>query len=87
MNDVQTISDVLWWLPYAVLPITAFCGYRMGKNVYAAWFLWRHRNTPISDPVIAKALEGVKPPRYWLYALAWALATLYSIYLVHLVTA
>ena len=87
MNGVQTISDVLRWLPYVCLPVAAFCLYRMSKDAYAAWFLWRHRNTPISDPVIAKALEGVKPPRYWLYALAWALAALNSIYLAHLVTA
>ncbi|ELP8114092.1 hypothetical protein QTS20_004305 [Salmonella enterica] len=87
MNDVQTIFDVLWWLPYAFLPIPAFCLYRLGKNAYAAWFLWRHRNTPISDPVIAKALEGVKPPRYGLYALAWAVAAFYSIYLVYRVIA
>ncbi|EPL4055468.1 hypothetical protein MWX51_005577 [Pseudomonas aeruginosa] len=81
MNGVQTLVGSLWWMPHVFVLAAAFCLYRMGANGYAAWFLWRHRNTPISDPVIAKAVEGVKPPRYWLYALAWAFGALELIHI------
>ena len=58
----------MWWVPPIGLLITAGLITAGVFHAYRAVRLWQLRNTPISDPVIAKALEGVKPPPYALYA-------------------
>lgn len=80
MKDAPFVSvahEYLFWLPYALAMmalIAVVCG---AAQAYKAVVLWSLRDVPISDPIIAKALEGVKPPRYWLRAIAcFALAGL-----------
>ncbi|MGO3743817.1 MAG: hypothetical protein ACTJG9_00355 [Alcaligenes aquatilis] len=65
---IQPLTTSMWWVPPIGLLITAGLITAGVFNAYRAVWLWQLRNTPISDPVIAKALEGVKPPPYALYA-------------------
>lgn len=74
MAEVQSLVSVLWWLPYATMLFAAGCITAGLGHAYRGLWLWRHRDTPISDPVIAKALEGVKPPPYAFYATIWLVA-------------
>lgn len=69
MNSIiQPLATSMWWLPPVGLLITAALITVGLFHAYRAVRLWQLRNTPISDPVIAKALEGLKPPPYGLYA-------------------
>ncbi|MBH0310136.1 hypothetical protein NDQ41_10060 [Alcaligenes faecalis] len=65
---IQPLTTSMWWVPPIGLLITAGLITAGVFHAYRAVRLWQLRNTPISDPVIAKALEGVKPPPYALYA-------------------
>ncbi|AYN22000.1 hypothetical protein AB6N01_10150 [Alcaligenes nematophilus] len=65
---IQPLTTFMWWVPPIGLLITAGLITAGVFHAYRAVRLWQLRNTPISDPVIAKALEGVKPPPYALYA-------------------
>ena len=71
MPAVESVATLLWWLPYALLFFAAGCFVAgLGQARRAVW-LWQHRDVPISDPVIAKAVASVKPPPYALYAAGW----------------
>jgi hypothetical protein len=65
---------MFWWIPFATLLFAAGCIAAGLRHAYRALWLWQHRDTPISDPVIAKALGGVKPPPYTIYATFWLAA-------------
>ncbi|WP_336580101.1 hypothetical protein [Alcaligenes sp. CHO6] len=65
---IQLLATSMWWLLPVSLLITAGFITAGLFHTYRAVRLLQLRNTPISDPVIAKALEGVKPPPYALYA-------------------
>lgn len=72
MNSIiQSLASSMWWVPLIGLFITAGLITAGIFHAYRAVRLWQLRNTPISDPVIAKALEGVKPPPYALYAVMY----------------
>lgn len=69
---LESIVYEFWWLSYFFLAtsIVCFCA-----ATYSAWkgcWLRHHRNTPISDPIIAEALKDVQPPKFWLMALLWS---------------
>lgn len=68
---IQPLATFMWWLPPIGLLITTGLITAGIFHAYRAVRLWQLRNTPISDPVIAKALEGVKPPPYALYAVTY----------------
>ncbi|MCB4321515.1 hypothetical protein KOE80_04765 [Alcaligenes sp. 13f] len=68
---IQPLATAMWWVPPIGLLITAGLITAGLFHAYRAVRLWQLRNTPISDPVIAKALEGVKPPPYALYAVMY----------------
>jgi hypothetical protein len=74
MPEVQSVVSYFWWLPFVTLLFAAGCITAGLGHAYRAVWLWRHRDRPISDPVIAKALEGVKPPPYTVYAALWLAA-------------
>lgn len=75
---VSVLSESLWFeLGVRVLVVSVAC-YALGMGADAAYkglWLWRHRNMPISNPAIARALERSKPPRYGLHALGWLAST------------
>ena len=76
MNGTSAFSsfmaEYLWWMPYAQVFIAAYFLIHASRAAYRALWLWRNRDQPDSDPVIAKALPGVKPPRYALHAVGWS---------------
>jgi len=74
MADMQSLVAHLWWLPVVGLLSAAGCITVALSNAYRGLWLWLHRNTPISDPVVAKAVAGVRPPPYAIYAAAWFVA-------------
>lgn len=74
MSGIESVSSILWWLPYVSLIFSAACIAVGFGHAYSAFWLWRHRDTPISDPLISKALKGVKPPPYAFYAACWLFA-------------
>lgn len=72
MLGVQSVAEtVAPYLAFLLILIAAACMVAAMVNGYRACWLWLHRKTPISDPVVAKLLEGIKPPPYWFYALGW----------------
>ncbi|WP_440986250.1 hypothetical protein ACQHIH_21355 (plasmid) [Xanthomonas sontii] len=74
MSELQSVASLLSWLPLAAL-LLAGASITVGlRHAYCAIWLFRHRDIPVSDPVIAKALEGVDPPRYGVYAVLWLAA-------------
>lgn len=87
MSEVQPVLALGPWPPYVLLLIAAGCFVAGLWHGFRAVWLWRHRDTPISDPLIAKVLEGVKPPPYALYAAGWCsaglVATVVAIVLSH----
>ena len=64
MADMQSLVAHLWWLPVVGLLSAAGCITVALSNAYRGLWLWLHRNTPISDPVVAKAVAGVRPVSY-----------------------
>nr|CAC79197.1 hypothetical protein 10.1 kDa [uncultured bacterium] len=71
---ISVLSESLWFELGVRVLIVIVAAYALGSAAEAAYkglWLWHHRNTPISNPTIAKALEGSKPPRYGLHALGW----------------
>lgn len=68
---VQPLAASIWWLPPLGILITAGLITTGLFHAYRAVRLWQLRKTPIFDPLIAKALHGVKPPPYALYAVAY----------------
>lgn len=73
MHEVQTVVSVLWWFPYATLLLAAGCITVGMSHAYRALWLWRHQDTPI-NAIVAKALEGVKAPPYFIYAAVWLIS-------------
>ncbi len=72
MNSIiQPLATSMCWVPVIGLFITAGLITSGIFHAYRAVRLWQLRNTPISDPVIVKALEGVKPPLYSLYSVMY----------------
>lgn len=65
------MAEYLWWMPYAQVFIAAYFLIQAGRAAYRAMWLWRHRGKPVSDPVIAEALHGLKPPRYVWHTAGW----------------
>lgn len=68
MSEFEPVASSLWWLPFITLLIAAGCITAGLDHLYRALWLWRHRNTPISDPLIARLVADVKPPPYAAYA-------------------
>lgn len=71
MPDVQSAVSLAGWVPLVGLLFAAGCFTAGLGNAYRALWLWRHRNDPISDPKLAKFLEGIQPPPYATYAALW----------------
>lgn len=76
MSDVQPAVTLVAWLPIIGLLVAAGCLTAGLGYGYRALWLWRHKGTPISDPLLAKALKGIKPPPYAMYAASWLAAGL-----------
>lgn len=75
MPEVQSFAEtVAPYLAFALILVAAACMVSAAVNGYRAGWLWLNRKTPIADPIVAKALQGIKPPPYWLFALGWVLA-------------
>lgn len=67
-------GEYLWLLRYPLLLWGAFCLMMAATNGSRALFLWRNRNVPVVDRLIAEALASAKPPRYALRAAFWTAA-------------
>ena len=74
MFEVQPVQASGSWPSYLLLLIAATCFVVGIRHAYLAFWLWRRRNTPISDPMIANVLEGVRPPPFAQYAAWWCAA-------------
>lgn len=74
MSEIQSVLSYRWWFPFVALLLAAGCITAGLSYAYRVLWLWRNRNMPISDPALAKALEGVDPPPYAMYATFWLAA-------------
>ena len=72
MPEVQSFAEtVAPNLAFALILVAAACMVRAAVNGYRAGWLWLNRKIPVADPIVARALQGIKPPPYWLFALGW----------------
>jgi len=74
MVEVQSLLSVLWWFPYITMFFAAGCIAAGLWHAYSCLRIWRSRGTPVSDPIVAEVLEGVKPPPYAFYSAFWCVA-------------
>lgn len=73
MTEFPTIAEAFGGAGTFLLMLpVAWALMKAGQAAYRSAWLWRHKGE-FSDPVIAKAVQGVKPPPYLLYALAYLL--------------
>ncbi|WP_125304792.1 hypothetical protein [Alcaligenes faecalis] len=72
IDTLESIAQNFRWLSYFFLAATSISFYFAAHSSSKALWLWRHRNTTVSDSIIADALKNVQPPKYWLFALLWA---------------
>ncbi len=76
MQEVETLSSVLWW----VFPLTLLCA--AGCFVQGLEHAWtraavsRSRSIRFQDRQLAEFLAQVKPPPYGLYSFCWITAGL-----------
>ncbi len=75
MNEVEPVFAALWWMPYVFLFCAIDAAVRTVRHTHHAICLWQLRRYQISDPSIAEALADIKPPRYWIHALVFAVCT------------
>ncbi|WHQ45924.1 hypothetical protein [Alcaligenes faecalis] len=72
-DTLESIALNFKWLSYVFLTATSICFCFAAHSSSKALWLWRHRNTPVSDSIIAEALKNVQPPKFWLFSLLWAI--------------
>ncbi|RCW66251.1 hypothetical protein [Pseudorhodoferax soli] len=74
MQEVETLSSVLWWtLPLALL-CAAGCFVKGLEHAWSRAALHRTRSVSFRDRQLAEFLAQVKPPPYGLYAVCWLAA-------------
>ncbi|WOB11112.1 hypothetical protein [Piscinibacter gummiphilus] len=71
MPEIEAAAALVGWLPFIGLLCAAGCLTAGLVHAYRAVWLWRHGDTPIHDPLLAKALKSIKPPPYAMYAASW----------------
>ncbi len=76
-DGFTSIAEILWWLPYLSLALSAWWIVETVSNLKKASLIKTFGD--ITDPDIQKLLNGAKPPRYDLYALGYGFAAISSI--------
>lgn len=76
-DGFTSLVEILWWLPYLSLAFSAWLIVETVSNLKKANLVKGLGD--ISDPKIIEMLNGVKPPRYDLYALGYGIAAAGSI--------
>ncbi|GHD04693.1 hypothetical protein GCM10007320_65800 [Pseudorhodoferax aquiterrae] len=71
MQEVETLSSVLWWVFPLVLLCAAGCFVEGLQHAWMRVVVSRSRNVGGQNRQLAEFLAQVKPPPYGLYAVCW----------------
>ena len=77
MQEIEPLIVMPWWVPVVLAAAAISAGLR---HVYWMWWGFRVRHVKLS-PELEKALRGVKPPPYALYAGGWFAVAAVFLYL------